>query len=256
MNKTSYKILLLFLFSIIYLNNARAENPDTLFLQANNEYKNSNFQKSIELYEQIISEGFSSAEVYFNLGNAYYKTNNLPYAILNYERAKLIKPNDEAINYNLQLVNTFKVDQIDEIPVFFMKEWFNGLVLWKSFETWSYISICSFLFIIVCVLLFLFSGNAKLKKLTFILAILFFITSASSFALAHKRYNIQTVKNKAIITASSVTTKSSPDDSGNDLFVLHEGTKVSIEDKVGDWLEIKISDGNKGWIHGENLEII
>ena len=256
MNKTTYKILFSLLISIVYLQTIKAENADTLFQQANTEYKNSNFQKSIELYEQIVSEGYSSSELYFNLGNAYYKANNLPYAILNYERAKLIRPNDEAINYNLQLVNTFKVDQIEEIPEFFVKEWFSSLVLWKSYEIWSYTSVISFFMVIICILLFLFSGKTKLKKLSFVFAILLFVVSTTTFILAHKRYNIQTTKDKAIITVSTVTTKSSPDESGNDLFVLHEGTKVNIEDKVGDWLEVKISDGNKGWIHSENLEII
>jgi len=255
----SYKIRIKIFLIIIFIglsNLLSATNSDSLFTQANSAYNSSDFQKAIELYEQFADSGYQSAEVYFNLGNAYYKQNYLSLAIINYERAKRVDPYDEAINYNLEHANAFKVDKIEEIPVFFLKTWVTNLTLLLSFETWGRLSLILFGLLIIFILIYLFTPKLGLKKLSFIAALLFALFSLLSFVMAHKRNNIQFANDIAIITSSSVTVKSSPDESGTDLFLLHEGTKVTIEDKVGEWYEIKIADGNTGWIGVDKLEIV
>ena len=254
-----YNVLFLLAFtclSTVYAEELITINPDSTYKRANDAYFASDYSTAIDLYKKLIQEDFESAELYFNMGNAYYKQNYLPLAILYYEKAKRIKPNDEAINYNLQLVNTFKVDQIEELPEFFLKTFVKNFVLLMSFETWGYLSITFFALCIIFVLIYLFTSKIGFKKTSFILVIILFFFSIVSFTFAHQRFRFQISDSEAIITIQSVTLKGSPDESGTELFVLHEGTKVSIEDEIGDWYEIRISDGNKGWMKKSDLEII
>jgi tetratricopeptide (TPR) repeat protein len=233
-----------------------AQQADSLFAMANAAYSSSNYLQAIEMYQQILDQGHESAELYFNLGNAYYKENYLPKAILYYEKAKLLDPADDAISFNLQLANAYKVDQIESIPDVFVKKWIRTASMWMPASLWGYVSVALFALFAAFSITYLFSGRPGVKKTSFILGILVFLLSSFAFAFGHKRWRIQTRHDTAIIMAPSINIKSSPDDSGTDLFVLHEGTKVGIEDELGEWAEIRIADGNKGWIKKSELEVI
>ena len=182
--------------------------------------------------------------------------NNIPGAILFYERAHLRKPADEDINYNLQIARTLVVDRFEEIPELFFVRWYNFLALILSTNTWARISLITFILCLVFLSLYFYSSGYNLKVFGFWLSILLLIISLASFALTFRNKTLVYNSKKAIIFNPVVNGKSSPDDSGTDLFVLHEGTKVSVEDEVGEWLEIRLSDGNKGWIPANTLEII
>lgn len=249
--KLSFIILLLSSAFII-----KASQADSIFYQANEAYAASKFSESIDSYEGLIDQGYFSAELYFNLGNAYYKNNNISYAILNYERAKMLDPNNEDINFNLKLANTYKVDQIEELPRFFLSTWTDAVSKWFSFEIWGKISLLLFIGFAIVFLIFLFTSIPGLKKTNFVIAVILLVLSITTFTFANNRHNEFTDRENAIITTQSVTVKSSPDESGNELFVIHEGTKVKITETIGDWFYIRIADGNMGWVLKNDLEVI
>ena len=221
---------------------------------ANQFYAENKFEDAILKYESIIDSGLESSEIYYNLGNAYFKTNNIAKAIVNYERALLLDPKDEDVQYNLELANTYIVDKIESIPPFFLKVWLNNFSLIMQSNNWAIISIASFILFLLLLLIYLFTKKIIIKKISFWFGIVILIISISAFGFSNRNKNILTKNNTAIIMAPSITAKSTPDNSGTDLFVVHEGTKVEVTDQIGEWVEIKLSDGNKGWIVAYQLE--
>jgi tetratricopeptide (TPR) repeat protein len=227
-----------------------------LFEQANNEYKKASYDSAIVIYQNILKSGSESAELYFNLGNAYYKKKDIANAILNYERAKLLSPNDEEINFNLQLSQTLIVDKINMLPEFFIKRWWRNFSEMFSSDSWAWISIMLFIVTILTLALYLFSNRLVVKKLSFTCAVIFLLFSIISFSHSYRLKHINESKSSAIVMSASVTIKSSPDETGTELFVLHEGAKVWVVDEVGEWLRVKIADGNNGWLKREDVERI
>lgn len=219
-------------------------------------YTASDYEGALREWLEIYDTGYRSAELAYNIGNAYFKLNNVPGAILFYERARLLKPGDNNINYNLQIAKTLVVDKFEEIPELFFSRWFDFLSLMLHTNTWAVLSIITFLLFLVLLSVYIYSSRYKLKVISFWAAVLFLFISASSLAFTLRNRTLVYDSQSAVIFSPSVNGKSSPDASGTDLFVLHEGTKVSIEDKVGDWFEIKLSDGNKGWVPSNSLTII
>ena len=215
-----------------------------------------NYKDALQVWTEVYNTGFRSANLCYNIGNAFFKMNNVPQAILFYERAYLLKPADEDINYNLQISRTLIVDRFQEIPELFFVKWFNIASLFLSSNRWARISITTFILTLALISLYIFTTHYRFKVLGFWLALAFFVISALSLVLSARNKHLIYDSHKAIIVATAVSGKSSPDNSGTDLFVLHEGTKVSVEDTVGDWLEIRLSDGNKGWVPLKSLDII
>ena len=251
MIKKVFYLFVFFLFNITVFSNT-----DSLFNQANLHYKNNEFEAAIEKYEQILSDGYESSELYFNLGNAYYKIQNIGRSILNYERAKLFDPTNEDIQFNLELANSLIVDKIEEIPPFPIKIWFKRFVQLYSSNAWAIISMLSFIICLAVLLLYFFSKSISIKKISFWTSVLLLFLSISAFSFSNKNKKILTNRNSAIILSPSVTAKSTPDINGSELFVIHEGLKVEIVDILGEWSEIKLSDGNKGWVRISEIERI
>ena len=215
-----------------------------------------NYKDALAQWVDIYNAGYRSAELDYNIGNAYFKLNNIPGAILFYERAYLLKPADEDITYNLNIARTLVVDRFEEIPELFFVKWYNILSLILPADAWAKISIITFVLCFLMLSVYFYSSVYRYKVIGFWMAVLLFLISATSLALAARNKSLVHDSHKAIIYTPSVNGKSSPDSSGTDLFILHEGTKVTIEDEVSDWYEIRLSDGNKGWIPANTLEII
>ena len=232
------------------------ETRDEKFKAGVEYFSSGNFDQALDLWIDIYKTGYRSAELEYNIGNAYFKINNIPGAILFYERAHLHKPGDEDITYNLQIARTLVVDRFEEIPELFFISWYNLLSLSLTTNTWAWISISAFVLCLLFLSVYFYTTKYKLKVLGFWLALLLLITSLLSLALTFRNKTLVYDSQKAVIFSPVVNGKSSPDDSGTDLFVLHEGTKVTVEDEVGEWLEIRLSDGNKGWVPANSLEII
>ncbi|PTN05584.1 tetratricopeptide repeat protein [Mangrovibacterium marinum] len=229
---------------------------DALQDKANQHYIAGEYEDAIAAYNEILSSNKASAEVYYNLGNSYYKNNQFTQAILNYERAKLLAPNDEDIQFNLDLANQHVVDAIDPLPQVFFIRWWNNITNKFSVDQWARISVVSFILFLVLAGLFFFTPSGLIKRLSFWSGILIVVISIFSFNFAARHKQRITEHNFAIIVQPSVTVKSSPSESGTDLFLIHEGLKVEIRDHLSGWMEIRLSDGNQGWLPANSIERI
>jgi tetratricopeptide (TPR) repeat protein len=227
------------------------------FDQANQAYRSENYQRCVQIYQSILSQGYENSELYYNLGNAYYKMNNIPAAILQYERARKLSPSDPDIAHNLALANLRVTDKIDAIPELFFINWWHDLVDLRSADQWAWIAIASLWGTVLATALLLTNllpGSVRtiFSALAFA-GILFSAVSLTGMA-AHSHAD----KNHhfAIIFSPSVTVKSAPDENSTNLFVLHEGVKIELLDKVSQWSKFKLADGKIGWARSTTFETI
>ena len=223
---------------------------------ANSAYKKGNFEKASKIYETVLASEIESADLYYNLGNSYYRLKNIPKAILNYERAKLLAPDDEDINFNLNLVNSYIVDKVNLLPEFIVFTWFKKLTNSLSVNQWSIFGLSFFALSLIFILFFLFSGVAGWRRFFLWFGAFFLIISIGTTLIALKARSEIVNNHSAIVTASVTTAKSSPDDASTDLFIIHEGTKILINEELDDWSEIKLLDGSVGWIKTKDYENI
>lgn len=219
-------------------------------------YSKENYNEAVQIYEALSDSVGVSPELYYNLGNSYYKLKNYPKAVLNYERAILLSPGDEDIKVNLDMARANIVDKIDVIDRSFISVWFESIRNMASSNTWAILAIISFILFLIGIFLYIFNKQVLLKKIGFFGGVICLIFSVYTNVVSYKQKQKILIRDSAIIMSPSVTIKSSPSQSGTDLFILHEGTKVKIIDEVGEWYEVKIDDGNSGWIKDSEMEII
>lgn len=229
---------------------------DAALQEAEVAYTKEDYKTSIQIYEGLLKEQGESAAVYYNLGNAYYKDGQIAPAILNYERALLLQPGDKDIRFNLQLAKARAVDKIEPAGQFFLVKGFEAVRDWAATDTWGLIGICAFLLFLVSTVVFLFSKVVAGKKAGFYVALLMLAVTILANVFGFSQKEALTSHAEAIIFAPTVTVKSSPDASGTDLVVLHEGTKVAVRSTLGDWSEVVLEDGNIGWMPSQDIVII
>ena len=223
-------------------------------------YKNKNFPESIQLYEAQIAENKlkkqESAELYYNLGNAYFRDNQIAKSIINYERALLLKPGDSDIRHNLRFAKTRIEDKIDSADSFFMNQWVNSIQNLYSANTWAVIGVALFILLIIAVGSYMISMQLILRKISFytgiILLSLVIIVNVFAFKQKAKIANRST----GIVISASVSVYTSPDAHSQELFRLHEGAKVKMKREEGNWVEIVIANGSVGWLQKKNIETI
>ncbi|WP_280764939.1 tetratricopeptide repeat protein [Parabacteroides sp. PFB2-10] len=219
-------------------------------------YTQEDYILAIEKYESILAEQGQSSQILYNLGNAYYKAGLVAPAILNYERALLLDPGDSDIRFNLQMAKLRAVDQIEPVGEFFLKKWFLSIQDMGSSDSWAKLGVVCFLVFIVCLLFFFFSRWIRMKKAGFYLGCVFLVLVIVCNIFARNQKNELINRTHAIVFTPTVTAKSSPSASGTDLFILHEGTKVSVKSEIGEWNEIELESGSVGWIQKKDIEII
>ena len=224
--------------------------------EADSAYVRGQYQQAISDYESLLKQG-ASAELYYNLGNAYYRTENIPQAVLNYERALLLSPGDRDIRFNLQIARSKTFDKIVPESEMFFVTWYRAMVNMMSVDGWARTALFALGLTIILLLVYLFADRLWLRKAGFFggVALLILFVMSNLFAWQQKQDLIN--RKGAIIFAPSVTVKSTPAANGTDLFILHEGTKVVIIDgSMKDWKEIRLADGKEGWIESKKIRII
>jgi tetratricopeptide (TPR) repeat protein len=230
---------------------------DTLWNRANDHYSNGNYREAAQLYEQILNENGESAAIYFNLGNACFKQNLMGAAHLNYERARRLDPTNPDILHNLDFVKAMQIDKIDEVEDIFITTRLDALMNIFSGNTWSTVFFTLLAISLLLLSFFIFSQTSRIRKLSFTGFCLFIFLSFASFYLGYRQRNQVLNRSEAIIYSQEVTVKSTPNNSGSDLFIIHEGLKVRIIDKQGNYYRIILDDGkSQGWIPRESAEII
>ncbi|MFN7014790.1 MAG: SH3 domain-containing protein, partial [Bacteroidia bacterium] len=205
---------------------------------------------------KLLNQNYFSFELYYNMGNAYYKKKEYPKAILYFEKAKKINAADEELNHNLRLANTHIKDKVDEIPQLFISSFYSELVKSKTADSWGWLAIKTMLLALAGFLLFLFSSNYFFKKIGFFGGIAIVIFSLIFAALGFEQKKNEEDNSYAILMAPSANVLASPDEKATRLFVIHEGIKVKIDKKENYWLHIKLSNGNTGWIKASDVEYI
>jgi tetratricopeptide (TPR) repeat protein len=244
------------LIGMQYVAASAVQHVDSLIVQGNSYYMNKDYDMAVRCYLEVIQRGYESGDLYYNLGNVYYKSDHIANAILYYEKALLLKPGDEDIMQNLMLANARIIDKIDTIPAFFIKRWIKYIQGLLSPNHWAVLCLILFFLSLAGFTLFAISNRIQLKKAGFTAGVILIIFTITGLAFMQTRIRQIQQHDNAIIMVSSVNARSSPDEQSTNVFVLHEGTKVMLTDSVQQWKEIRIANGNKGWIPREVLEEI
>ncbi len=256
MNKTIFYTFLLILVASFSNILAQTEDDYALLKQANQDYTAGKYQDAVVKYQKLVNTGNIAGELYYNLANSYFRVGNYKSAILYYEKAKLLLPDNEDIEYNLNESRKYVKDQIEAIPEFFLASWFNNFTNLFSEKTWSIISIFTFVIFLLAIIIFLYSRSLVLRKLSFYIGVLSILFSILAFTGASWQSDKIQNRHYGIIFSPSVTVKSAPNENGTELFIIHEGLKVEIKETSNGWTEIKLADGRVGWLPNQAVEVI
>ena len=233
---------------------ARATNVDALKQQADKAYNDQHYQKAIPLYKAILKQG-TNADVLYNLGNAYYRTDSITKSIIAYERALLLSPSNRDIRFNLQMAREKTVDKITPQSEMFFITWYKSLMSLSSVNGWAYIALFSLAVTLVLTLCWIFCPQIWLRKTGFFGGLLAIFVFCIANIFAYHQYRQLSIRSGAVVIAPAVTVRSTPSMSGTELFVLHEGTRVEItDDSMHGWKSVRVADGKEGWIEASQVE--
>lgn len=229
---------------------------DELWERGNRLYSDGDYNGAIATYDSIVNEGLESAPLYYNLAGAYFQAGKNGKAILNYHRAARLDPSDEDVAHNLAYAESRVVDKIEEVPVSAIRQFLGSVARLFSADGWGVLSLIMLGLVLASVLLYLLAERRKVRKLGFFVGVLSLVMLffSVSFGLTARQSMLN--KSEAIVLSTASAVKASPNSNGKDLFVLHEGTKVTVRGSFGDWTEIRIADGKEGWIATSAIEVI
>ncbi len=216
-------------------------------------YKKQEFKQAINCYEKTLAGGQSSANLHYNLGNAYFKDNQIGKAIYNYELAKKLSPGDDDIKNNLKIANAKTIDKIEAKENFLAGAIKSGLYSMFSTNGWAWLSIIAVIFTLLCAIAFIVSKNLFFKKICFGLGVLGTIKFVFVFTIGFASLHNLNKKTQAIVTNQVVQVLNAPNESGKSKFSLHEGTKLTVLSTNEDWTSIQLANGNEGWIKTNEL---
>lgn len=223
---------------------------------ADAEYQKGNYHQAIKDYEDLLKNGVSS-DIYYNLGNAYYRTDNITKSVLCFERAHLLSPGDEDINFNLQFVRGKTIDKITPVSEMFFVTWYKSLVNFTSVDQWAKAGILAIIVALLLVLVYLFAPQILLRKIGFFGGIFLFVVFLLCNLFAYQQKDLLVNRTGAIVIAPTVNVKKTPSKTSADDFVIHEGTRVDITDKtMSGWRGVHLADGRDGWVETKQIEEI
>ena len=235
---------------------AFALTTDSLKTVADSLYAKENYEAASKQYLRIAKTG-ESAAICYNLGNCYYRMDDITHAVLAYERALLLSPGDADVRFNLQMARSKTIDKIVPESEMFFVTWYRSLVRLMSVDAWARTAIVSLLVAMLLVLVYIFAQRIWLRKVGFFGGVLFFVVFVAANVFGFQQQQSLLHRTGAIIIRSAVSVKSTPSQNGTDLFILHEGTRVNIiDDSMRGWREIRVADGKSGWVDIKEIEII
>jgi len=230
------KLIIILLVLISFAHNAHCDNK-SIIDSANQAYNKNKYVEAIALYKKVIDNGYEAADIY-------------------YEKAKKLNPADADIDFNLKIANTKIIDKLEVIPQLFFVKWWNAFSNLFSIDNWAIASIICISLFIIFLLIYIVSNSYNIKKISFWLFLIMLFLSITSYGFARKQYTHIISQTEGIILTPTVTVRSSPDEKGTDKFVIHEGTKVVIEDELNNWVKVRIANGSNGWVEKQTYELI
>lgn len=251
-NLSTYLILI----GTLVLSTAAFAQVDALKIEADQAFIEERYADAIRGYEEILTQEYVSAEVNYNLGNAYFKAGQIAPSILNYERALKLAPNDEDILFNLKLANLSVKDRVEDIPQLFFVQWWSVILKTFSVDGWAWSVVGAFIIALLGFLVFRFSSEEGIKRLTFYTSVLALFWAGFSLYAAQLTFNHAVNDDRAVVFAATINAKSAPNQKGKDLFVIHEGLVVTLSDELNGWVRIKLSNGNVGWVPENSVQPI
>ncbi|MCL2727712.1 MAG: tetratricopeptide repeat protein [Bacteroidales bacterium] len=250
------RTILLFFASWCLVMPLYAQPTDSLWMQANNAYLQGDYQAAFDTYKSIYDRGLESASLCYNMGNCAFKMLQYADAILWFERARLLDPDNRDILHNIELTNRFILDKIEPLPKFFMRTWILKVRNTLSADQWAWSTLVLLAVVFLLLLFFFFGQSRSWRRWAFYGAMLAIILSISTFSFGWSQKRERERREYAIVFAPVATIKSAPDRQGKDLFIIHEGTKIRIMEQVGGWGRIELADGRQGWMELGQMERI
>lgn len=244
-------IALLTISSLVF-----ASVDDSLMQQGNAAYQSGDYDRAIRCYQEIVNHGNEGAILYYNMGNAYFKSKQTAEALLWYERALRLDPSNEDIKHNIAYANMQITDKIEVLPELFVVRWWNALSKSMTVTGWAVMAVVFGALFALSIALMLVSRRRWLSVTAVVLAFISLLIAIFSLIFASKESKRYIQQPEAIVMQSVVNAKGTPDESGTSLFVIHEGLKVAVTDRVGTWVEIRLPNGEKGWVEATSIEVI
>lgn len=226
---------------------------DSLFEEANSAYQEGNYEEAVSKYEEILDKGEASAELYYNLGNSYYKLNKVAPSIYYYEKALQLNPGDDDIQNNIEFARNMAIDDIEEVEQTGIGQWVNGLISIFSFSTWAVLGISFSVLFVVLFLFYYFSHTPLYKRILFGAAIASVILCIVSVLFAFQQKSYIEDNQYAIIFSEEAEVRDEPNLRGESSFELHEGTKAKVLEDFQQWSRIELANGAQGWVRSSDL---
>lgn len=247
-----FLVFLLFSFNIILAN----DKPEELFYKAGEHFSQGEFRQAATVYEQLLSDGYNSKSLYFNLGNCYFRLGNFGYAVLYYEKALKIDPNDKEVIHNLKLTNAQLADKIQAVPEFFVYKIWNNTAELTSSYSWYWLFILFLTIMLIAIVMFKYSKMISVKKILFPVIPALATLTILSLSLSFYKSGLENATNQAVITANSVRVMNAANQDATPLFTIHEGVKVSILNYDAGSVQVLLPDGRSGWVAEKSITII
>ena len=246
---------IVFILTVLLVFTASAQN-DALFTKATDAYNAGDYNKAIENYLEIIEAGQHSAELYFNLGNSYYKLNQVAPSIYYYEKALLLKPNDAEIKNNLGYAQNMTLDAIEVMPETGLSKIYKDITGFLSFDQWGYTAVAFVILFVLLYIGFYYFKYATHKRIAFITSIVSLLIALVSVVFAFLQYADFQAEQPAIVFDNDVKVTSEPNKRSQAVFTLHEGTKLYVLEELKDYKKIRIADGQTGWLTSESIKLL
>lgn len=248
-------IILIIIFSTLALE-TYSQTTKEIFAEANSLYKQGVYDEALNNYQKIVDMGYQSADLYFNLGNCFYKLDKIAPAILYFKRAIKLEPNMDDAKFNLKMARKKTVDKIEEIPKTFIAKFWKSLTSIMTIYHWSILSIVLAFFSSISFLIYFFSNNSSSKMVNFVISLSTFFIMIISIVIAKQQTVWQKKHKEAVIMTKNSYVKVAPTQNSGDSFILHEGTEILVVDEIDEWLRVKLLDGKIGWIHSDDISYI
>lgn len=223
---------------------------------ADAEYSKGNYQQAAIDYNELLRQG-ESAEVYYNLGNCYFRLGNITKSVIAYERAQRLSPSDRDVRFNLEFVNSKTIDKIVPVDEMFFIAWYRSAVNFLDVDGWAKLATVSFVLALAMVMLFLLGNTLWMRKTGFYASLVLGVIFIVGNWFAWEQKTVFENRNRAVIISPTVNVRKTPADSGTEAFIIHEGTTVTITDfTMKNWYSVRLADGKEGWLKASQVEII